>query len=522
MQQTEQAFDIKHYWSAILRRKYVALSVGLAVVSLFTWGSFLLPKTYEASTTISFERDSVLEPLIKGVGVESSGEDRLRNLKNEITSRNIIEKTAKKLGIDTNIKNPEQYDVLIENIRKKIDVKNIDVTGRSDRPTVFNISYSGRDPKAVTKMVDTITNVYIDEHMRSRRTDTTGAYEFIQSQGLEYKNKLEESDKAIREFRERNPNLVPQSETTLMGRLEGLQSSKIETDIKMKELMRKKENLLKQLSGEKELTVAFVTREGSPQARLGYLNNQLMLLTTKYTENYPEVIKVRAEIEELKKQIAQAKDSRTEGGSETSALNPIYQQLKEELAKTEAEIESLRGRSSELSRQHQETQRIFGRMPKEQEEWTKLQRDRNVYQQIYDQLLQKLENARVSKEIEITHKGETFRILDPAKLPLFPVKPDRVKMILLGIFLGIASGIGSVFGLEYFDHSFKDEDSVEASLKLPVLATIPKIITEADELSAKRLERKVFIASGAYLFIIVLVFITEFISKYMGIKIISF
>ena len=161
-------------------------------------------------------------------------------------------------------------------------------------------------------------------------------------------------------------------------------------------------------------------------------------------------------------------------------------------------------------------------MPKEQEEWTKLQRDRNVYQQIYDQLLQKLENARVSKEIEITHKGETFRILDPAKLPLSPVKPDRLKMILLGIFLGIASGIGSVFGLEYFDHSFKDEDSVEASLKLPVLATIPKIITEADELSAKRLERKVFIASGAYLFIIVLVFITEFISKYMGIKIISF
>lgn len=523
MQQTEQAFDIKHYWSVILRRKYIALSVGLAVLSLFTWGSFLLPKTYEASTTISFERDSVLEPLIKGVGVESSGEDRLRNLKNEITSRNIIEKTAKKLGMDTNTKNPGQYDVLIEDIRKKIDVKNIDVTGRSDRPTLFNISYSGRDPKAVTKMVDTITNVYIDEQMQSRRTDTTGAYEFIQSQVLEYKNKLEESDKAIREFRERNPNLVPQSETTLMGRLEGLQSSKIETDIKMKELMRKKENLQKQLSGEKELTVAIVTREGSPQARLSYLNNQLMLLTVKYTENYPEVIKVRAEIEELKKQIAQAKDSHyIEGGSETSALNPIYQQLKEELAKTEAEIESLRGRSAELSKQHQETQRIFGRMPKEQEEWTKLQRDRNVYQQIYDQLLQKLENARVSKEIELTHKGETFRILDPAKFPLSPVKPDRVKMILLGIFLGIASGIGSVFGLEYFDHSFKDEDFIEASLKLPVLATIPKIITEAEEISAKKLDRKIFTAAGAYLFIIGLVFIMEFISKYMGIKIISF
>jgi len=522
MQQNEQTPDIKGYLIKILRRKYVALSVGLAVLSLFTWGSFLLPKTYEASTTISIDVDSVLKPLIQGVGVFGN-EDRIQNLKNEITSRNIIEKTVKKLGMDAHAKNPGQYDALIENIKKKIDVKNMNVTGRSESPTMFNISYTGGDPKTVTQMVDTITSVYIDEHIKSRRTDTSEAYEFIQSQLVGYKNKLEESDKAIREFRERNPNLVPQSETTLMTRLEGLQSSKIETDITMKELMRKKENLQKQLSGEKELTVAIVTREGSPQARLSYLNNQLMLLTAKYTENFPEVIKVRAEIEELKKQIAQAKDSRTEGGgSETSALNPIYQQLREELAKTEAEIESLRGRSSELSRQHHEAQRIFGQMPKEQEEWTKLQRDRNAYQQIYDQLLQKLENARVSKEIEIKDKGGTFRIIDHAKLPLFPIKPNRIKMILLGIFLGIASGIGVVFAFEHFDHSFKDEDSIETSLKLPVLATIPKIITEAEEISAKRLERKVFIVSGAYLSLIGLVLIGELLSRYMGIRIISF
>jgi hypothetical protein len=137
-------------------------------------------------------------------------------------------------------------------------------------------------------------------------------------------------------------------------------------------------------------------------------------------------------------------------------------------------------------------------------------------------LLQKLEDARVTKEIEIREKGKTFKIVDPAKLPLFPVKPNRILLILLGIFFGIASGIGVVFALDYHDHSFQDEDSIETSLKLPVLATIPKIITEAEEISAKRLERKVFIASGAYLALIGLVFIGEFISRYMGIKIISF
>lgn len=522
MQGNAQPFDIRHYWAIVLKRKYIALIVALAVISIFTWGSFFLPKTYEASSTVFIERGSIIDPLIRGVGVPSSMEDRLRNLRDSITSRNIIERVVKKLAIDTKAKNPGQYEAMIEGIRKNVDIK---VKSSRERETdLFTIAYKGGDPKKVRDVVNILVSEYIEENMSYKRTDAYGAYEFIEGQLLEYKKRLEESDGAIREFREKNPNMVPQSETTLITRLEGFQTAKIEADIRLKELIRKKDNLQKQLSGEKELTVAFVTRDDSPQGRLNQLNNQLMLLMTRYTDSYPEVIKVEKEIEELKKQIAQAKDSRMEGtGSETSAINPIYQQLKEELARTDAEIESLRARSAELSRQQQQAQGILGRMPKEQEEWSKLQRDRNVYQRIYDDLLQKLENARVSKDLELTDKSAaTFRIVDPAILPTLPIKPDRVKMILLGIVLGIASGIGLVFGLDYLDHSFKDEESIEDSLKLPVLATIPKIVTEADELSAKRRDRKVFTFAGAYLVIIGLVLAKEFLSRYMGIRIVNF
>lgn len=515
-----QLFDIRHFISTIQRRRYIALSVGLAVLSLFTWGSFLFPKTYEASSTVSIEKGTVLKPLMEGVGVSGSTENRLTDLRSEITSRSLMEKVIKKLGLAANNMDVGQYNSLIEGIKRNMDIT---VKGNDRETNLFNISYRGTDPKKVSDIVNSIVGVYIDEKMLSRRTDTSEAYDFIQNQLQEYKNKLEESDRKIREFKEKNPNLVPQSETTLLTRLEGQQSAKIETDIRLKELLRKRDNLQKQLAGEKELTVAFVTREGSPQSRLSYLNNQLVLLSAKYTEHYPEVIKIKSEIEELKKQITQAKDSHVESsGSETSAMNPMYQQLKEDLGKTDAEIESLKARTMELSRQQQEIQRIFGRMPKEQEEWTKIQRDRNVYQQIYDQMLQKLQNAKVSKELELSDKGERFRIVDPATIPLYPVKPNRINMILLGILFGMASGIGAVFGLEHFDRSFKNEDSIETTLKVPVLVAIPQIVTEEDKLSAKRLDFKVYIASGAYLFMICLVLIEELISRYMGIKIINF
>ena len=82
------------------------------------------------------------------------------------------------------------------------------------------------------------------------------------------------------------------------------------------------------------------------------MNNQLLLLLTKYTEDYPEVVKVKNEIEELKKQKAQAASAPPDtGGAETATMNPVYQQLREEQARIDAEIDSLRGRQAELDRQ---------------------------------------------------------------------------------------------------------------------------------------------------------------------------
>src|SRR5574341_644818 len=402
--------DIKRYVGILHKRRYLALSVALVVISLFTWGSFIMPKKYEASSTVFVEKSSVMNPLIQGAGVAGNIEERLRNLRNRMTSKNIIDRVIKKLDLDVKAKSVDQYENFIADVQKNLDVR---VKGGSSTD-LFTIAYAGKDPKTVRDIVNTLISEYIEESLGFQRDDAYGAYEFIDSQLQEYKKQLEGSDKAIREFREKNPHLVPQSETAVLTRIEGFQTAKIDSEIRLKELARKRENLQKQLSGEKELTVAMVTREGSPESRLNYLNNQLMMLTTKYTENYPEVLKVKSEIEELKKQTAQATgELRGNVGAETSTLNPIYQQLKEELARTDVEIESLRARQSELERQQDVATSALRRMPKEQEEWSKLQRDRTALQRTYDDLLQKLERARVSKNLEMADKGATVEIVDP-------------------------------------------------------------------------------------------------------------
>src|ERR1700690_4171375 len=97
-------FEIKRYWGLILRRKYLALSVGLFVVSLFTWGSFIWPKTYEADSTVFVQRSTMMDPLTKDTGSASNMEERLKTLQNSLTSRNIMERVIKKLDLDADAK----------------------------------------------------------------------------------------------------------------------------------------------------------------------------------------------------------------------------------------------------------------------------------------------------------------------------------------------------------------------------------------------------------------------------------
>jgi succinoglycan biosynthesis transport protein ExoP len=454
----------------------------------------------------------------KQTGLSSSMEERLRTLKEALTSRNLVEKAVKKIDLDVKMKNDAQYNDRIEDIIKKLGVT---TKVLKDRQTadLFEISYQGSDPKTVRDLVNALVSEYIEENIGYKRTEATESYDFVRSQMMEYKKKLDESDSAIRAFRERNRGLDAQRETTVAARMETFEGARADSEIKLKELLRKRENLRKQLSGEKEITSV----QGGPQAKLMDLNNQLMVLSAKYTDDYPEVIKVKSEIEELKKQITDAVSSKAQSSrSEAAAMNPVYQQLKEQLSQTDGEIETLKARIQEISGQRNAAASILARMPRAQEELSKLERDKSVYQKIYDDLMQKLEDASASKQLELTNNAGNFRVVDPAVLPYLPVKPNTVLMIAVGILLGIASGTGLVIMIDYFTHSFKDEDSIQMRFNLPVLSTIQTVTSEEDRISAKKIDRKFFTAAGLYSLLIFLVLVEEFLHRYLGIKTINF
>ncbi|MFO0752942.1 MAG: GNVR domain-containing protein [Thermodesulfovibrionales bacterium] len=206
---------------------------------------------------------------------------------------------------------------------------------------------------------------------------------------------------------------------------------------------------------------------GDPGERVLTLQRKLTDLLLTYTPNYPEVIRVRTEIETLKGQMASgqaplASDAGAADG-EVALLNPVFQQLREEMTRADLELAALTAKDEQLRRLMESKKTYLRSMPAEKKSLTDLEMARATTKNIYEELVARLGQAEVSKQMEVQDKASTFRIVDPAVLPMKPVSPDRVKIMLFGILAGLAGGFGLVVLLDSVDRSVKTVDSSNPS-----------------------------------------------------------
>lgn len=133
----------------------------------------------------------------------------------------------------------------------------------------------------------------------------------------------------------------------------------------------------------------------------------------------------------------------------------------------------------------QEYIEIAESLPKQEQELARLTRDTQVNEKLYAMLLDRLETARISQQLEDSENKTKFKIVEPARLPLKPTKPDKVKFSFLGLVLGIMGGFGCIYSMEYIDSSFKGANDLKSSFDIPVLGIVSKIITEEDIRNSK-------------------------------------
>jgi polysaccharide chain length determinant protein (PEP-CTERM system associated) len=411
--------------------------------------------------------------------VTSGISERLNSISQEIMSRTRLEAVMDEMKLFPDEAKSMDRDALVAAMRSNIKVDLPRGGGRGQEAAgYFSINYTAKDPKVAAAVANRLSSLFIDENLRQREQQAVGTTEFLASELAVTKEKLEKQGQILAEYKRRHMGSLPEQRDTNIRLLEQLQQLYQRNEESLRAAEDRK-LLIRTQMADIESPPAVVMgptgnaqsgrTPGSYEAQVEDLKRQLADLRSRYTEKHPDILRTRKRIADLEK------------SRETTSVknDPRYRELSNSLAALDLEIKRLRDDGERLRGQMGMYRgRIEGATVREQEMATVMQEYNNT-KLVYDTLIRKNEEAQQAENLERRQKGEQFRVVDPARVPDNPVQPNIPKVLLIGLFGGMAFGLGGIVLREQLDRSFRDPEDVEATLGFKVLANIPKIISKA-------------------------------------------
>lgn len=420
MENKPQELDIRRYLQVIYKKRYLAMAAAAAITTLAIVVIYFRTPTYEVSARVSVEKN-YLDVLMKDISISSSIDVPVQALSAVMLSRSMLLKVMSELEVNLKSKGEAEIERLIKHFQTSTKI-NVEMN-RSSRQ-IFTVTYRSSRPRFARDYVNTLINRYIVDSLSSKRQDAIGANRFVIEQMGLYRDKINRIEAEIaRSPKERGIQKLP--------------------------------------------------------ARLSALQKKYDDLLEQYTEQHPEVVRLRSEIESIRNQMQQDK---MDGKEDETGEGGVAGDVKKSRAAKDDNRKSI----------------------------ADLERDRDTYKKIYESLAASIGRSEVTAQVDVRAKADTFHILDPAVLPIEPAGPARWKLIVIGIFAGIAGGVGIAIVLDMMDNSIKSLGMLK-DFGIPVIGMIPHIQDATVIRTMRKKDRMVYSAAGLYLTAVMVLVIVEFL-----------
>lgn len=482
--QNKTMIDIRAYWQIFWRRRILFIIPFLVSIIAGVVIICVTKPVYESSSIVQVNQGQLIsremQRLIPGV----TAQERLDNLRRLITSHDYLVRLIQSLNL---YENPEMKAKALEHQNKYPGMELREITEllwidqlkrflmiRQVGGDFIQIIAYGFSSDLAYNFARTLTQIFIDESLRREVGGIRGALEFGTEQLTIYKQKLEESEERLRRYKQ---GIVQESigdHAIITTNLDQAKSMLISTDFELKEARDRLSFLGAKLKNQGyDYKIPYTSRLQSLKSQLLEANSQLSTMMSQYSWTDVKILKLGEDIDQLRNQIRQeiemAINSKFASGNGVDLATILEKEV------TAVEVEYLQQRQKALTNlQAEYTQRI-SRGPSREMELNRLTREVDANREIYRSLMQQTQGSEIEQALQRTAAEFKFKIVEPAIKPIKPVRPDRIKMMLMAIVVGMIIGGGLIFLLEYMDHSFKNIEDVEKNLNLPVLGTIPKI-----------------------------------------------
>jgi len=463
------------------RRKWLAIVVFVAAASAAGSLVAFLPNIYSATTMVLVEGQQVPEALVKPT-VTGAFETRLHAITQEILSRARLEELITRFDLYPQLRTRQSSEELTKLMREHIQLELKDTRGRVT--AAFALSYRGSDPEKAALVANALASFYVEENVKVRERQSTGTTEFLRTQLEETRRRLDEQERRVSEFKKRHLGELPQQTEANLAILERLHTQLRLNGDKQMRTMERWDALARPV-----VEVAVPAGPPSrPEARPTYLDQlreQLNGLRAHFTDRYPDVIRLQATIARLEAELGEAKpdekaDEPVVGAADSSARASSARAHAEALLEMNGEIKILKNEEQALRKSIATYQARVESAPRREQEFLELSRDHQGTRDLYQSLSRRYDEAQIAESMEQRQKGEQFRILAPALPPQTPAAPNRPRLMLLGLAVALGVSIGVVVLADRIDSSFHTVDQVRSFTRVPVLTSIPQIVSASD------------------------------------------
>ncbi len=489
----------------------------LIICTLFLIGSYRLKKIYKSSTTILIGEERVFsrseQYVFSSDGIRRL--ERVARIKGMILSYEYLRELIKTLELDKGPKIRNQAMILysdmpglsvdeiverwlLESLRKSIKVE-------PQRSEFMTISAESSDPEKAYLIAKTITQIFIDKSYHTQLQGLEETLAFTNERLDYYQKKVEESEKKLQSYR--MDSLQDQFETGSDEQIKKLTQLLQSTKIKINELRKIIQNFNQNLE---PIYRNLLIPENSITQKLSTNINDIMsqILTIIIDSDLQDIRLMRLNEQynsyrnELLKEYEKIIYSNTNGVSENqirlSAEKKIY----------DLELQLMKKRQTRL-------QRIIriqaGKVEKASEKeatGSMLEQELATNRQMYNMFLQRARNLQTEAAFQKSEGVYTYKIIEPAYIPLYPEKPNKPFLMIVGSFLGAMVGFGLILIMNFLDNSFHKVEEAEAYLGLPILGTVTKLPIADERPIWKRYisSKNIIIGIGGIIFIGLIIF----------------
>jgi polysaccharide chain length determinant protein (PEP-CTERM system associated) len=471
-------------WTALLAAWIVCLVGWLVVLAM--------PDTYSAWARVFIDTRTRLSQVTQGIA-DSNIASQVESVREALLGGPQLEKVARLSMPGYATASSEQQAAIIDGLRKRLQVEASG--GERNRPAdLYTIMYTDQDRHTAHRVVNQLLKLFLANALGGSQEGSEQAQQFLSQQIAEYDKKLQAAESRLAEFKRQNAGLMPGATGDYFTRMHAETDDLDKDRSALTVAEQKRDELQRQLSSEGPLMGSSAGRVngaggGDTASAIRETQARLDELLLRFTDKHPDVIAARRTLEDLKKR-QQVEIEAIRHGDQAAiaasglAANPVYQGIKLQLSQTDVEVAAARRQVADREGKIAELRKMIHTAPEVEAEYARLNRDYDVTRGQYQALVERLNRAKLSDKAEATGVVR-FEVVEPPTGSSQPVSPDRIRLILVVLFGGLAAGIGAAYVMHQHRPVFVSARQLTELTELPVLGVVSMTWLERHQAQAR-------------------------------------